>query len=388
MAGFDLKSLLGQQYMSPSQGAMQGAARGIAPMTGYTKTPVSMGQLIGAAGGGAMQGQQQARQQNMQGAAQNMQMQQVQAQMKAAGLASDKAAQLQKIGEVMAQRALAAGDVDAAARWKADPSGEMQKQRSIAVEESKYKTPVDPRRGWSAARKYASDLGLTEGTEEYKAAMVDYAKKVPLIAKGEGAYAVKMGGSYADNRINISKQARSSYQDDAQLDLIGSLLKGQGGFGAREINSVKRVGKMLGIGIDEGVGRAEAAQAISNKMALDMRNPDTGPGMPGSMSDADREFLVSLIPGIGQTEPGRNLVIEAKKRVNKWNRKIDSMARTYEKEHGRIDSGFDAVVEEYARLNPVFKDLNVTEAMGAAATNEPTALPVVTESGATVTRIK
>ena len=383
MAGFDLKSLLGQQYMSPMQGMIQGASQAIAPMTGYTKTPVSMGQLIGAAGGGAMQGQNQARQQNMQGAMQNMSIAQVQAQMAAAKLASDKLAELTKHGAIMSQRALAAGNVDAAMQWKHDPARMMAHQQSVALEKSKYKTPIDPRLGWSAARKYATDSGHADGTPEFKAAMTEYVKKVPLIDKGESAYDAAMGGSFAKNRINIANQARSSYQDDAQLDLIGSLLQGQGGFAAQEINSLKRVGKALGIGVDEGVGRAEAAQAISNKMALDMRNPDTGPGMPGSMSDADREFLVSLIPGIGQTEAGRNLVIEAKKRVNKWNRKIDSMARAYEQEHGRIDSGFDAVVEEYAKLNPVFKGLNVTAAM--ASKSSPAGAPVTTASGAIVT---
>ena len=104
MAGFDLKSLLGQQYMSPMQGGMQGAAQAIAPMTGYTKTPVSMGQLIGAAGGGMQQGQRQAQQQNMLGAMQNMSMEEMQNKMAASKAATSLATQQRAAVTAMAAK--------------------------------------------------------------------------------------------------------------------------------------------------------------------------------------------------------------------------------------------------------------------------------------------
>jgi len=94
-----MKGLLGNNYQSPMQGGLLGAAQAIAPMSGYTKTPVSMGQVLGAAGGGYQQGRNQAMMQNMMagGQMQNMQaknlkIQQIQAQMKAAQVAAQQAA--------------------------------------------------------------------------------------------------------------------------------------------------------------------------------------------------------------------------------------------------------------------------------------------------------
>jgi len=93
-----LKGLLGSGYQDPMQGGLLGAAQAIGGMSGYTKTPVSMGQVLGAAGAGMGQGRQQAmarnaamggQQQQMQ--QRNMQIQQMQAQMGAATLAAKRA---------------------------------------------------------------------------------------------------------------------------------------------------------------------------------------------------------------------------------------------------------------------------------------------------------
>jgi hypothetical protein len=51
-----IQGLLGQNYQTPMQGGLLGAAQAVAPMAGYTSRPVSMGQVLGAAGGGAMRG--------------------------------------------------------------------------------------------------------------------------------------------------------------------------------------------------------------------------------------------------------------------------------------------------------------------------------------------
>jgi hypothetical protein len=47
---------------------------------------------------------------------------------------------------------------------------------------------------------------------------------------------------------------------------------------------------------------AQAATALSNAMALELRNPAGGAGMPGSLSDADRQYLQSMISSV-QTDP-------------------------------------------------------------------------------------
>ena len=87
-----IQGLLGQNYQTPMQGGLLGAAQAVAPLAGYTSRPVSMGQVIGAAGGGAMRGQQQAQMQNMMMGSNVQQMQQGKAQMEAAKVAAGLAA--------------------------------------------------------------------------------------------------------------------------------------------------------------------------------------------------------------------------------------------------------------------------------------------------------
>lgn len=68
MAGnnpYNLPGLLANAYQDPTMSAMGGASRAMAPMMGYTDKPTSIGQMLAAAGGGAVQGQQQANQSNI-----------------------------------------------------------------------------------------------------------------------------------------------------------------------------------------------------------------------------------------------------------------------------------------------------------------------------------
>ena len=44
------------------------------------------------------------------------------------------------------------------------------------------------------------------------------------------------------------------------------------------------------------------------EFALELRNPSGGAGMPGAMSDADRNFLASIPPSLANTKEGRALI--------------------------------------------------------------------------------
>ena len=78
--------------------------------------------------------------------------------------------------------------------------------------------------------------------------------------------------------------------------------------------------------------------------------------MPGSVSDRDLEFLQAMNPNLAQTPEGRRQLIETRKKLARREQEVAKMAREYAaKNNGRLDSGFEAVLADYAERNPLFE---------------------------------
>ena len=75
-----LQGLLGNQYQTPMQGGLMGAAGAMGPLAGVRNRKVGMGEALAAAAGGAQQGMQQSQMQNMMMGSNVQQMQQGQAE--------------------------------------------------------------------------------------------------------------------------------------------------------------------------------------------------------------------------------------------------------------------------------------------------------------------
>lgn len=194
---------------------------------------------------------------------------------------------------------------------------------------------------------------------------------VSIENKQETEEAKAVGKFYGEAFADIQKGAASARQQNAQLGQLSNLLEGvQTGKLTPAVMQGKQIAKSLGIdlasiGVTDDVAPMEAAQAIANQFALTLRNPSGGAGMPGAMSDKDREFLVSMVPGITQTPEGRKLLTEAWKKVNNRNIEVAKLAAQYRNQSGRFDSGFDQVLSEYAAKNPLFSDGDFDRLAGA-----------------------
>lgn len=116
----------------------------------------------------------------------------------------------------------------------------------------------------------------------------------------------------------------------------------------------------LGINIDPKLGNKQAAEALTNEMALELRNPSGGAGMPGAMSDKDREFLKQMVPGIEKTPQGRKLVTESMLKLAEREKQVAKMARQYRRKRGTIDEGFFEELQSYSDANPLFKGAPAT----------------------------
>lgn len=53
--------------------------------------------------------------------------------------------------------------------------------------------------------------------------------------------------------------------------------------------------------------------------------------MPGALSDKDREFLESMVPGIEMDPAGRKMIVEARKKLIQRERDVARLAREYRK---------------------------------------------------------
>ena len=109
----------------------------------------------------------------------------------------------------------------------------------------------------------------------------------------------------------------------------------------------------LGINVDS-TADAELTQAIGNQLALTLRNPASGGGMPGSLSDPDREFLTASSPGLDHTPQGNANLIAYNKLVAQRQIDIGNLAKQYVEKNGVLDAGFNDVVNQYSYAHPLF----------------------------------
>ena len=116
----------------------------------------------------------------------------------------------------------------------------------------------------------------------------------------------------------------------------------------------------LGIKIDKNLGNKEAAVALANEMALQLRNPAGGAGMPGAMSDSDRNFLASMIPSLSSSAQGRNQMVQMRVQMLKRDQEVAGMANKWQQRFGRIDAPdatgktFQDYLGQYSEARPLF----------------------------------
>jgi hypothetical protein len=213
--------------------------------------------------------------------------------------------------------------------------------------------------------------GYQPGSPQYQKAAQDYVARkglpmqvtnqVDLRQENEEAKVVgKQFGEMYSNLQNADMQAPGRI---AKLTKLDSLLDqvNTGKF-AGTMLEMKRAAKAAGMdleamGVRDDVAPAQAAVALSREMALELRNPQGGAGMPGAMSDKDREFLESMIPGIEMDPAGRKLIVEARKRLIGREREVAKMARNYRRTHGSLNEGFFEELAAHSEKNPLFADM-------------------------------
>jgi hypothetical protein len=119
-------------------------------------------------------------------------------------------------------------------------------------------------------------------------------------------------------------------------------------------------GKAAGLNVGPNVGNVQAAQSLGRELALELRNPSGGAGMPGALSDADRQFLESMIPDAAKTPEGRSLIVDTAIKLHKRDQQVGQVVRQYKRDHGgQLDSGVFDKLQEYSEAHPLFTSADV-----------------------------
>lgn len=191
-------------------------------------------------------------------------------------------------------------------------------------------------------------------------------------ASAGGGFGATMSPADTEYENEMAKQSASQYKSmqDAgasaasrinNLSRINTLLGDfEGGKFTNTQTGLASAMNSLGIKIDPKLGNKEAAAALGNEMALKLRDPANGGGMPGAMSDADREFLRSMVPNASQTAEGRKLMIDAGIKVAQRDQQVAQFARQWRAKQGRLDKPdvngltFADHLQQWSSRNPLF----------------------------------
>lgn len=177
------------------------------------------------------------------------------------------------------------------------------------------------------------------------AAAVKEGKKSEVGAIGE-AY----GGEF--KKLIEGRQAASN-----MLDTLNNVEQNLKGYETNKLTpltaDIAAWAKPMGLNIDPTLPNKEAFRAVAGQLALGLRNTGTGGGMPGSLSDSDREFLRSMAPNLSNTTEGNRLIIDYSKKVTERQLEMAQRAEEYVKEHGDF-RGFRKEWDAYAKEHPLF----------------------------------
>ena len=132
--------------------------------------------------------------------------------------------------------------------------------------------------------------------------------------------------------------------------------------GAGAINQAKRILDVLGVET-VGLDKAQYFESITNKMALILRNPDSGLGLTGSTSNRDLSFLKASVPGLSKTAEGNMLILRAYEKVHNYKKAInDEQVRLIEENNGIAPMDLDAQLSKFANkmdvLGEITNDIN------------------------------
>lgn len=181
------------------------------------------------------------------------------------------------------------------------------------------------------------------------------ASRNTLVNQTEREESKAIGKFFGESFADSQKSGMNAQGQMNRLNRLDQLLQGvdTGKFAPLGLE-VAKAAQTFGMNIDPKLSNKEAAVALSSEIALQLRNPSGGAGMPGAMSDADRNFLAGMVPGIEKTPEGRRLIVETGKKLAQRDIDVARLARQYRQKKGTVDEGFYDELARFSEANPLF----------------------------------
>lgn len=164
-----------------------------------------------------------------------------------------------------------------------------------------------------------------------------------------------IGKGMGEQYLKLQQAGLDAPHQIAKYDRLANLLEGiKTNRLAPTFANISSIAEGFGIKLDPKLGPKQAAEALTNEIALTLRNPAGGAGMPGALSDADREYLRSMTPGLGKNPEANKLIIETATALARRDQEVAKLARDYRRKNGKLDEGFYDAIEDYANAHPLF----------------------------------
>jgi hypothetical protein len=247
----------------------------------------------------------------------------------------------------------------------------------------KYLAPQEAAKPTDDMREYeAAKQGGFQGTfMDYQQALRK-SGATNINMAGDKAWEVERAKLGAKKLQELADGANTTAQVVDQLETMQTALDaynkgsifGSGNIAPYEVQ-MRGFLKGLGVGNADTLAGGELARSVQNQMALLVRNPESGMGMPGALSDPDREFLVQTMPGIDKSAKGNRIMIAVAKKAAQRKMEVAALAEQYAAQNGGME-GFQAALKQWANANPMLDDAlkaEIAAAKGVPQTDVPQA---------------
>jgi hypothetical protein len=227
---------------------------------------------------------------------------------------------------------------------------------------------IDARHGrYKTAGRGLYDLDPEGGGPPRMVGLSPASPGVSITMPMETAFKKKVGETQGERYAGFVKAADDAHRTQDMLGMLGDALDKspyRGPF-ADFATDATRVGNTLGLNLAD-TSQAETARSLSNQMALMLRNPAGGAGMPGALSDSDRNFLTQSVPSLKNSPAGGKALIHVMSKLAERKIQVAQFADQYVQQHGVLDAGFDKAVSDWSAKNPLFTEQEKSSLSGVA----------------------
>ena len=170
-------------------------------------------------------------------------------------------------------------------------------------------------------------------------------------------------GGFTTSIYNAGVSASNALPNLYNLESIIASNKTDQGYFAPPRMVVRDALTDLGFTFEGDQANEAMFKVLSNKLAIAGRSTADGGGMPGSMSDSDRSFLVEMVPRLGNSPEANALIVQAM--VLMEERKIDMRQEqdAYYKKKKTFDGIEDHLLETFRGSNMFDQMTKEAEAM-------------------------